>query len=71
MEESIRCLNLLKRNNASTNLSNRITYVGVKKYKTVTQIRAFEYFALSRRMREKYELPSITTLTRFTSKVKT
>ena len=45
--------------------------MGVKKYKTVTQIRAFEYFALSRRMREKYELPSITTLTRFTSKVKT
>ena len=38
-----------------------------KKYKTVTLICAFEYFALSRsaysRMREDYELPSITTLT--------
>ena len=46
-----------------------------KKYKTVTLICAFEYFALSRsaysRMREDYELPIITTLTRLTSEVKT
>ena len=43
--------------------------------KTETLIPAFKYFTLFRsaysRMREDYELPSITTLTRLTSKVKT
>ena len=51
-----------------------ILYVGEKKYEIETIVRAFEYFALSRttynRIREDFELPSIATLTRLTSKVK-
>ena len=51
-----------------------LTYVGEKKYEFDTIVRAFEYFALSRttykRLREDFELPSIETLTRLTSKVK-
>ena len=45
-----------------------------KKYSVETMIRAFEYFAMSRatynHLREDFQLPSITTLTRLTSKVK-
>jgi len=52
-----------------------VTYIGDKKYSPETIIRAFEYFVLSRtaynRLREDFELPSISTLTRLTSKVKT
>ena len=51
-----------------------MTFVGEKKYSIETTVRAFEYFALSRstynRLREDFELPSISTLTNLTSKVK-
>ena len=51
-----------------------MTFVGAKKYSVETTVRAFEYFALSRstynRLREDFELPSITSLTNLTSKVK-
>ena len=51
-----------------------LTCVREKKYKTATLIHAFECFALSwrayRRMREDFELPSITELTRLASKIK-
>ena len=53
---------------------NNITYVGEKKYSVEMFIRAFEYFALSRatynRLRRDFQLPSISALTRITSKVK-
>ena len=56
------------------NSMNNITYVGEKKYSVEMFIRAFEYFALSRatynRLRRDFQLPSISTLTRITSKVK-
>ena len=48
--------------------------VGEKKYELNTIIRAFEYFATSRAtykiLRNDYELPSVQTLRRLTSKVK-
>jgi hypothetical protein len=51
-----------------------LTCIGEKKYPTETLVRAFEYFSISRsaysRMRNDYELPSIDTLTRLTSKVR-
>ena len=50
------------------------TPVGKKKYEIETLIRAFEYFSVSRsayfRFRRDYELPSVDTLTRITSKVR-
>ena len=53
---------------------NNLSYVGEKKNQIETIVRAFEYFALSRttynRIREDFELPSIATLTRLTSKVR-
>ena len=48
--------------------------VGEKKYELETIVRAFQYFATSRAtynlLRNDYELPSVQTLTRLTSKVK-
>ena len=48
--------------------------VGEKKYELDTIVRAFQYFATSRAtynlLRNDYELPSVQTLTRLTSKVK-
>ena len=48
--------------------------VGEKKYELDTIVRAFQYFATSRDtynlLRNDYELPSVQTLTRLTSKVK-
>ena len=48
-------------------------YVGEKKYAPETIARAFEYFCTSRslyaRLRDDFELPSITMLTNITSKV--
>ena len=53
---------------------NNITYVGEKKYSVEMFIRAFEYFTLTRatynRLGRDYQLPSISTLTRITTKVK-
>ena len=47
-------------------------YVGEKKYESEIIIRSFEYFAMPRafyiRLRDDYQLPSVTTLTRLTSK---
>ena len=52
---------------------NSLTYIGAKKYTPEMIGRAFEYFGISRslysRLREDYELPSITMLTNLTSKV--
>lgn len=51
-----------------------VTYVGNKKYSTESITRAFEYFSISRslyeRLRQDFELPSRSTLTRLTSRVK-
>ena len=53
---------------------NNFTFVGEKNYSLEMFIRAFEYFALSRatynRLRRDFQLPSISTLTHITSKVK-
>ena len=47
-------------------------YVGEKKYESEIIIRSFEYFAMSRalynRLRDDYQLPGVTTLTRLPSK---
>ena len=52
---------------------NSLCHAGEKKYTPEMIGRAFEYFAISRslyrRLREDYELPSITMLTKLTSKV--
>jgi len=52
---------------------NALSYVGEKKYSPEVIARAFEYFSLSRtlysRLREDFELPSVTLLTKLTSKV--
>ena len=51
------------------------TYVANKIYTTETAVCIFEYFALSRaaynRLKEDFNFPSVLTLTRPTSKVKT
>ena len=48
-------------------------YVGKRVYSTETLTRSFEYFAMSRttysKLREDYQLPSFTTLTRLILKV--
>ena len=52
---------------------NNITYVGEKKYSLEMFIPAFKYFALTltyNRLRRDFQLLSISTLTRITSKVK-
>ncbi|XP_065644326.1 uncharacterized protein LOC136075356 [Hydra vulgaris] len=55
-------------------LSMNKTCIGGKKYPIETIVRAFEYFSLSRsaynRIREDFELPSLRTLGRITSKCK-
>ena len=51
---------------------SRIQKVGVKVYDSATMVRAFDIFATSRaayqRLLSQYQLPSVTTLTRLTSK---
>ena len=67
---------LIKRNQflleQVTSMSSLIQ-VGDKKYTPAVIVRAFEYFVISRslykRLREDFELPSIPTLTRITSKL--
>ena len=78
--EAVNYLNNLEIDNKKTVINQQLlamgvtTQVGERKYETGTFVRAFEYFALSRsmyrRLRVDFELPSITTLTRLTSKVK-
>ena len=55
-------------------LSMNKTCIGEKKYPIETTVRAFEYFSLARsaynRIREDFELPSLRTLGRITSKYK-
>lgn len=64
-----------KKNVISEQISSMdsLTYVGEKKYAADMIARAFEYFATSRslysRLRDDFELPSITLLTKLTSKV--
>ena len=79
MEEGISFLNSMEKCRKKEVILEQISAmssvvrVGDKKYEAETVIRAFEYFATSRtlykRLREDYELPSISTLTRLTSKV--
>ena len=54
--------------------STSVIYIGDKTYTNGTIVHVFKYFALSRRaynrLIEDFELPSVRTLTRVTSKVK-
>ena len=79
IQEAIRYLNAMEIDNKKDVLrqqmnSMKACCVGEKKYELNTIIRAFEYFATSRAtykiLRNDYELPSVQTLTRLTSKVK-
>lgn len=53
---------------------NSLVFIGEKKYSPDMVARAFEYFSLSRtlysRLRDDYELPSISLMTKLTSKVR-
>ena len=79
LEEAISFLNLMEKNQKKQVLLEQVfamsplVCVGDKKYNTETIVRAFDYFATSRtlynRLRDDYELPSVSTLTRLTSKV--
>ena len=79
VEEAISFLNAIEKSHKKEILleqisaMNSLVHVGDRKYECTTIIRAFEYFATSRtlynRLREDYELPSVKTLTRLTSKV--
>ena len=78
IDESLRYLNFLEVTRKKAVLHQQLssmglTYVGEKKYSDETIMRAFEYFALSRsaynRLREDFELPSVPTITRITSRV--
>ena len=78
IEETIRFLDSLQMDNKKTiihqqsNLLNQ-TKVGEIKYPVQIIVRAYEYFSKSRtlynRLRSDYQLPSISTLTKVTSKV--
>ena len=54
--------------------SLEITYVGEKRYRIDTFVQAFEYFVLSQstynHLRQNFQLPSISTITKRTSKQK-
>ena len=78
IEEALAFLNSCELDNKKNVLLEQVAAmcpipVGNKKYSMETIVRSFEYFALSRslysRLRDDYELPSIVTLTRLTSKV--
>ena len=78
IEEALTFLNSCELDNKKNVLLEQVAAmcpipVGSKKYGMETIVRAFEYFAVSRslysRLRDDYELPSIATLTRLTSKV--
>ena len=80
VQEAIRYLSSLSKSNKKDVFLQEIdcmgwslTHIGKKKYSAEIIARAFEYFATSRslyqRLRDDYELPSVTTLTRLTSKV--
>ena len=78
IQEAIRYLNAMEIDNKKDVLRQQMNSmkacVGEKKYELNTIIRTFEYFATSRAtykiLRNDYELPSVQTLTRLTSKVK-
>ena len=79
LTEAIRYLHSLTKTNKIDTIFEHIhamgpvVMVGGKKYDTNTFVIAFEYFSISRslynRLREDYELPSISLLTRITSKL--
>ena len=79
LEEALSFLNTVERTQKKEVLLEQISvmsslvHVGDRKYESETIVRAFVYFATSRalykRLREDFELPGITTLTRLTSKV--
>ena len=78
-EEAISFLNQMEKSVKKDVIMQQISamgsllHIGDKKYKPDMIIRAFEYFATSRslynRLRQDFELPDVTTLTRLTSKV--
>ena len=79
IQEAIRYLHTMEIDNKKDVLrqqmkSMKACCVGEKKYELDTIVRAFQYFATSRAtynlLRNDYELPSVQTLTRSTSKVK-
>ena len=78
IQESVRFLKDKQVSNKKIVLAEHVaalgcTKVGEKKYEPATLVRAFEYFALSRtscQLRDDFELPSISTLTRLTSAIK-
>ena len=79
INEMIRYLNFCEANNKKDVIQDQlkamgVTVVGERKYSVEITVRAFEYFAMSRatynRLREDFELPSISTFTNSTSKVK-
>lgn len=78
LEEAIRFLNVMEIDHKKIVLNQQITSmapkpVGTKLYEPDMLIRAFEYFATSRslyhRLRKDFQLPSVATLTRITSKI--
>lgn len=78
VEEVVRYLSAMELNNKKVVLQEHVIAMATKTvgkpiYGHEIIIRAFEYFATSRclynRLRRDYQLPSITTLTRITSKV--
>ena len=79
IEEAISFLNRMEKSVKKDVIIQQISamgslvHIGDKKYKPEMIIRAFEYFATSRslynRLRQDFELPDVTTLTRLTSKV--
>ena len=75
IEEAISFLNIMEKDNKQKVLFQHVStmapfYVGEKKYESEIIIRSFEYFAMSRalynRLRDDYQLSSVTTLTRLT-----
>ena len=78
VEEAVNSLNNMEVTHKKEVLSQHrhamgVKQIGERRYSVDEMTRAFEYFATSRatynKLREDYELPSIRTLTRLTSKV--
>ena len=79
IEEAIRFLKNFEITRKQTTILNQIYLlapiaIGNRKYINETIVQAFEYFVTSRsgysKFRRDFELPSVSTLTRLTSKVK-
>ena len=79
LDEAVRLLKNHSSTRKETVLHEQVSAMGFKsvgerKFSNATIVRAFGYFALSRtaynRLRQDFDLPSITTLTRMTSSTK-